>query len=298
MAKVAKKAKDVEESKGTGLIPRIKSTAMSKDSGPMVIRGLSEAKAIEEQANAALMQVDKKRYDLLSHLTLGIIKAAKADGSIDLAKAFGDGKDMGVLNDQLGIALGFRDVVTINAGTPQEAQRVAWSKDVAPMVTSTKEEKDTPEGKRRSTVRSNFLHSLKKCAQTACGIIENKITAKMDKQEGTLLLSGPAVKAQFGQPSVHLNEKQTVGDGDHEVKLTEKPSFVAIAAKAGEKHGKVVHRGSNTRGAQKVLSNPTEALRDIAKTFISFVKKIGKEPNDKQKEILQSVQDVLDEVLT
>jgi hypothetical protein len=297
---MAKKAKvtsgDGEVSESVALVPRIKSTAMSKDIGPLVIKGLSEAKQVEDQANSALRAVDAKRYDLLAKLTMGIVKAARADKSIDLSISFlgkEGAQQSAYLNDQLGIALGFKEVQTLNTGTPQEAKRVAWAGSVAPMVLSTKEEKDTPEGKRKSTVRSNFLHSLKKCAQVACGMLDDKINGKYDEKAGTLMLSGPAIKAQFGQPSVLLNEKQTVGTGDKQVKLTEKPSFVAVAAKAAEKHGHTVKRGSNTRGNARALANPTAAMADIAKSFISFVNKIDK-PNEKQTEILQSVRDAID----
>jgi hypothetical protein len=297
MAKKAKvKAGDSEVSESVALVPKIKATALSKDVGPLVIRGLAEAHSAEAQAQAVLDTVEAKRYDLLSKLTMGIFKAAKADKSIDLSTSFlgkEGAQQSAYLNDQLGIALGFKEVQTINVGTPQEAKRVAWAKGVAELVLSTKEEKDTPEGKRKATIRSNFLHSLKKCAQVACSMLEDKVNGKYDEKAGTLLLSGPSIKAQFGQPSVLLNEKQTIGEGDKKVKLTEKPSFTAIAAKAGEKHGKPVHRGTNTRGNSRALANPTAAMDDIAKSFISFVNKIDK-PNEKQTAILQSVRDAID----
>jgi hypothetical protein len=298
---MAKKAKEAQKEESAALVPVISAKAMSKDIGPLVLKQWAQMYDTEQEVEKVLMQVDAKRYDLLSHLTVGIVKAARNEKSIDLTVAFMDGpegaKAMGHLNDQIGLALGFKEVQTINQGTPQEKKRVAWSKDVASIVLASPEEKGTPAGKRKETIRSNFGHALKKCIRTACGIIENKIDAKMDKKEGTLLLSGPAIKSQFGAPSVHLNEKQKVLDEEGKVvrELTERPSFTAIAAKAAEAHGAVVKRGSNTRG-KKIITNPTQALADIAKSFISIVNKIGT-PNDKQIEVLKGVRDVLDKVL-
>lgn len=292
---MAKKAKAVEGEESTGLVPLIKKGALSLDVGPMVIAGFAKAMSEERQANQLLMQVSAKRYDLLGHLTAGILKAAKADSSIDLGVAFNkDPKAQGLLNDQLGLALGFKMVQTLNGGTKDAKERVAWSKEVSEFVLSTADEKGTDAQKIKNTLRSNFLHALKKCAQAAAGIIDAKMNAKMDDKAGTLQLSGPAVKAMFGQPSVHLNEKQTVGD----IKLTEKPSFTAIAAKAAEKRGAVVNRKSNTRGRSQQLANPTAALEDMTKAYLSMVNKLanGKllEPQIK---LMTHVRDRLDEVL-
>lgn len=292
---MAKKTKAVEGEESTGLVPLIKKGALSLDVGPMVIAGFAKAMSEERQANQLLMQVSAKRYDLLGHLTAGILKAAKADSSIDLGVAFNkDPKAQGLLNDQLGLALGFKMVQTLNGGTKDAKERVAWSKEVSEFVLSTADEKGTDAQKIKNTLRSNFLHALKKCAQAAAGIIDAKMNAKMDDKAGTLQLSGPAVKAMFGQPSVHLNEKQTVGD----IKLTEKPSFTAIAAKAAEKRGAVVNRKSNTRGRSQQLANPTAALEDMTKAYLSMVNKLanGKllEPQIK---LMTHVRDRLDEVL-
>lgn len=293
MAKKAVKGKaEIEES--TGLVPVIRKGALSLDVGPFVIAGFAKARVDEDEANKMLKDVDAKRYDLLSQLTQGILKAARADTSIDLAVAFSkDPKQQGYLNDQLGIALGFKEVQTLNPGTDKEAKRVAWSKSVAGYILSTAEEKATDLGKRKATIRSNFLHALKKCCMAAQSLIDNKIDVKMDKEAGTLRLSGPAVKQIFGAPTVHLNEKQTVGD----VKLTEKPSFTALAANAATKRGNVVNRVSGTRGRSKVLANPTSALEDIAKSFLSIVNTMADKLNDKQRAVLVRVNERLDEVL-
>jgi hypothetical protein len=46
-----------------------------------------------------------------------------------------------------------------------------------------------------------------------------------------------------------------------------------------------------------VLSNPTEALRDIAKSFVSVVNTMKDKMTDKQREIIQGVYDQLDAIL-
>jgi len=81
------------------------------------------------------------------------------------------------------------------------------------------------------------------------------------------------------------------------VKLTEKPSFTALAANAATKRGSVVNRVSGTRGRSKVLSNPTAALEDIAKSFLSIVNTMADKLNDKQRAVLVRVNERLDEVL-
>lgn len=295
MAKKAmKKATAPVEEESTGLVPVIKKGALSQDIGPIVVAGFARTKAEETQAQAMLKDVAAKRYDLLSQLTLGILKAAQADNSIDLTVAFGsEPKKQAYLNDQLGIALGFREVQTLNPGSKDEKQRVAWSKEVAGFILASPDEKGTEKGNRKNTVRSNFLHAVKKCAMAAQSLIDNKIKAKMDKDEGTLQLSGPAVKTIFGAPTVHLNEKDKVGD----VKLTEKPSFTALAANAAEKRGKAVSRVSGTRGQGKALTNPTEALRDMAKSFVSIVNNLKDKLTEEQTKIIKGVYEQLDAVL-
>jgi hypothetical protein len=304
MAKKAVKATDQKGSAAQALlIPKLASKAISKDVGPMVIKGLAEAKRKEDEANLLEKEVASKRYDMLSHLTQGIVKAAKGDGQIDLSVAYQGGPDgvkaMGQLNDYLGLALGFKEVVTINAGTPQEMKRIVWAKAVQPYVIATKEEKGTAEGNAKESFRSNFSHLLKKCARAACTIIDNKIDAKIDKKTNTLLISGPAVKSLYGAPSVLLDEKQTVGEGDKAVKLNERPSFQSLANKGAEKHGATVKGGSNTRGGKVTApSNPAEALMNISNSFLSFIGKVDvAKLDDKTRKTLTDVRDKLDAIL-
>ena len=94
-----------------GLVP-IKKSALSVDVGPRVIHAMF---GMEERVGALVEELHTlrgvKRYEQLSELTLAVAKAARADNNIDLAATYsGDKKAMEKLNDQLGIALGFREV--------------------------------------------------------------------------------------------------------------------------------------------------------------------------------------------
>ena len=240
----------VDESEGTGTalaIPKISAKAMSKDVGVALIRDLAATDADTEKGKAMLAAATTKRYDLQSKLTLAIVKAATNEASINLSHAFSDDKKaQGLLNNQLGVALGYREI----AALPNGKTTVQYVKEVYPYFPSPGEDRDTVEYKKKQTTRSGFLHRLKQCCMVANGIIADKTKAEIDKESGVLKLTGPAVKKQFGTSSVLLNEKQTITDSKGtETKLIEKPSFTAIAARAAEAHGKIINRVSNTRGA-------------------------------------------------
>lgn len=279
------------------IIPSIKKGALSKDVGPAAIVALAMSYTDEQKALQLSQGADRKRYEVLSSLTLAISKAAKADTSIDLtatAKVGSDGqKAMNVLNAQLGLALGFREVIQVGKGDKVK-DKIVWAKSVAQYFPMPGEDKDLPEVKRKDSFRGNFMTTLKKAAMTALGINERGIDAKMDKKEGTLMLSGPEVKKQFGQPSVLLNEVQSIAKGDEKVKLTEKPSFTAIAARAGEAHGKPVHRGSNTRGAAaQSVANPGLAFEAICKSMTQALERM-KSPTEAVIKLVQGVESAVD----
>jgi len=244
-----KVATDETEGMGTALtIPKISAKAMSKDVGIALIRDLAATDSDMEKGKQMLAAAATKRYDLQSRLTLVIVKAAVNETSINLSHAFSDDKKaQGLLNNQLGVALGYREIAML----PNGKATVQYVKDVYPYFPAPGEDRDTVEYKKKQTTRTSFLHRLKQCCMVANGIIADKTKAEIDKESGVLRLTGPAVKKQFGASSVLLNEKQTVKDGKSktETKLTEKPSFTAIAARAAEAHGKVINRVSNTRGA-------------------------------------------------
>lgn len=275
------------------VIPKISAKAMSKDVGPLAIAALAQSLGDDQKAVALAQGAERKRYEVLSSLTLAISKAAKADPSIDLTATTRVGPEgtraMGVLNDQLGIALGFREVAEVKG-----KQRLVYAKAVAQYFPQTGEDKDLPEVKRKGSFRSNFLTTLKKAAMTALGLNERGIDAKYDKKEGTLMLAGPEIKKQFGQPSVLLNEVQRPQKGNEKIELKEKPSFTAIAAKAAEAHGKVINRTSNTRGgAAQAVANPGLAFATICKGMIQALERT-KDPSPAVIKHAQSVESALD----
>lgn len=275
----------------------VKSGALSVDIGPMVIAGLAKSWDVEQKANAMLMEVESKRYDLLSQTTAAIVKAVKADDSIDLSVAFkGDPKLMNVLNDQLGIALGFREItVGVDAGG-NEIKRVATAKAVAKYFPGPKDDKNSQEYKRKSTLRSNFLHMVKKCAMAASGLIESDTQFVQDKESGTLQISGPAVKKAFGQETVLLNEKQVVGEGENSVKLAQKPSFTAVAKMGAEAAGKVLPQRSQT-GISGAAVNTGEAVQKIAKSLADVCAKLKLPADEATKKALAIALNAIDRVL-
>jgi hypothetical protein len=235
---------------------------------------------------------------LLAQTTQAIVKAAKNDSSIDLSIAFsGDAKKMNLLNDQIGLALGFREVTTLPATeTAAEIKRIGYAKAVLKYFPGPKDDKNAPETKRKATLRSNFLHMVKKCAQAASGIITTETDIVTDKATGTLQLTGPAIKKTFGQETVLLNEKQTVGDGEKAVKLAVKPSFTAVAKIGAEAAGKTL----TTRKDSRVASNATDpsvAVQNIAKSLAEACAKLKTPADDATKRALSIAQSAIDKVL-
>lgn len=292
------KVPTVAKAKNEIIIPKIAKGALSKDVGPVVIKQLATAWDDDVKIEQMKVGSEKMKYSALAALTQACVKAARADDSIDLTATTKSGPDgqkaMGVLNDQLGLALGFREVVTVGEGDKAK-QRIIWAAAVKQYFPVSGEDKGLPEVKRKDTFRGNFMTQLKKAAMTALGIVDRDIEVKMDTKAGTLSLSGPEIKKQFGAPSVLLNEKQTVQNskGD-DVKLAEKPSFTAIAAKAAEAHGKHVNRSSNTRGAAtQSLTNPGLALDGICTSMIQALDRL-KEPSKGQIESVKKVESAID----
>jgi hypothetical protein len=294
-AKAAPNGKATEGKKkeaSTAVIPVLKPGAISVDIGPRVISGFMQVADTEAEANKLFAGAASKRYDMLAQLTAGIVKAAKADKTIDLGAYFSkDNKRVNAENDKLGIALGFRSVVTIGEGDSAK-QRVVLAPAVAKLFPGGSDTKGTAEAKRKATVMSNFLHTFKKCAQAAEGIIAKDIKMTVDKDSGTLRLSGPAVKTTFGENSVLLNEKQTVGEGDKAKKLAAKPSFTAVANLGAQEHGVVMKVRKDSR-AQAV--DPVLSFVSVCKALTEAIGKLGDKPDSRQTEALRTVQNAIDQ---
>lgn len=235
----------------TGSIVPIKKTALSLDVGPRVIHAMfADDKRVSEMTAEIATLKGAKRYEQLTELSLAIAKAARADSNIDLGAVFsGDQKQMAKLNNQLGIALGFRE---IKLGEPSKTgvayDVVVTSQAVADCFPMPGENTSTDEYRRKKTFSSNFLTQLKKCAGAALAIVEQKIDARYDAKAGTMLISGPAVKKHFGQERVFLDERKTVESGGVKVELSEKPSFTALSNIAGASRG--VQPATGAGGAQ------------------------------------------------
>lgn len=278
------------------VIATVKTGALSTDIGPMVISGLSTAYVEEAKANAIIESVKTKRYDLLSAMTMAIVKAGKADDTINLAAAFKDDKKgASLLNDQLGLALGFREVTTVGEGDKAK-QKIGYAKTVLKFFPGPKDEKDGPDYNRKATTRSNFLHMLKKCAQAAHGIIVSDLTMTKDKTSGTLRLEGPSLTKQFGAASVLLDEKLTVKDEKGETKLKERPSFTSIARMGAEAEGKVLPTRKQS-GVGGPAIDVDIALQSLCNSLTAALSKITTKPNAKSIEALKVAQAAITEKL-
>lgn len=291
-----KTGKTPKEPKPDKPVPVIKSGALSVDVGPMVLAGLSKSYEDENKAKALLSAVETKRFDLLAVMTQAIVKAAKADGSIDLSATFAnDAKKMNVLNDQLGLALGFREVTVTKDAGGKEHKRIGYAKTVLKYFPGPKDKEDQGEYQRKSTLRSNFLHMLKKCAQASSAIVENDIVVKKDEKSGTLMVSGPKIQQQFGQDSVLLNDKLNIGEGESKITLKEKPSFTAMAKMGAAASGKVLPIRQDSR-IQSGAVDPDTAIISICNTLVTALGKLQGHPMAKTIEALNSAKSAIDKI--
>lgn len=281
------------------IVPNAK--ALSVDVGPRVIASLAKVGEMDEQIKTMTAQYNAKRYDMLSATTEAIVKAAKADLRINLGAAFsGDPKQMNALNDQLGIVLGTRIVVTVGKGD-KATQKVVGSDAVSkffPRKSDDPAYKESAEYKRANTTRSNWLHMLKKCSQAASGIIETNSVMKIDKASGTLQLTGPAIKSAFGAATVSLDEKQTVGEGKAAKKLDARPSFTAIANMGAKAAGKVlVSREQSRKNVLAAAGAPVDlatAIVSLCNTLVTSINKLPETVTDAQRKALESVRSAID----
>lgn len=292
--KAAKKGKGKATPTTETALITVSSGAMSKDVGPVVIASLAQTYAQEQKAHDMLQGVQAKRYDLLANTTSAIVKAAINDENVDLSKAFDpDKKTAQALNEQLQIALGVKEYQDVKG-----KKRLVYTKEVSKFFPTAKDKKDDPKTQQKATLRSNFIHLLKKCSQAATAIVDNKIDHSIDKESGTLLLSGSTVQKVFGADEVLLNEKQTIsfnGDGSKEpVQLKERPSFQALANIAAQDHGAVLKKRADGRTGPAVDSET--AIVSLSATMVKAIGKMSK-PTDAQRKALESVRSAIEQVL-
>lgn len=267
--KPAPKAKGAVTEGGTALVPLPKS-ALSVDVGPSCLKLLDKARADHATAQDLMKGVESSKFKVISAVTLAIIKAAKADKNITLSNIYsGDNKLKNELHNQLGIALGTRMLKEIKDGNTVTT-RVVPSPAVLDFFPSAGEKKDSPDWARKETLRSNWTTLVGRAAGTACGVVDKGMTAAMDKKAGTLMISGPAVKAHFGADKVLLNENISQVSKDKPLKA--RPSFTAVRdIGAKENNAAPIGGKSNTRtGGQGQTTaapkpvNADDAFRSMA----------------------------------
>lgn len=279
------------------VLATVKASALSIEVGPKVLGILDKTFKDEAKANEMLGEIKAKRFDALAMTTEAIVKAAKADDSINLAATFsGDTKQMNILNDQLGLALGFREKIEVVDGKGEKSFKIATAKGVVKYFPGPKEDKKSVEYQRKNTFRSNFLHLVKKCAQAAHAIIEKDMKISIDKDTGTLQIAGPEVKKVFGQDSVLLNDKLTIGEGENVTTLKAKPSFTAIAKLGAEAEGQTLTTRKDSRVASGAV-NPQTAIQSIAHSLVQALSKLSEKPDAKTIEALEAVYSAVDKVL-
>lgn len=282
------------------IVPKIKANALSLDIGPKVIEIFNKSAIEQDRGHELLNSAQGKKYEGMSLLTQGILKAASADTSIDLSAAFsGDKKKMEHLTKQIGLALGFREVQTQKDGD-KSVERVVIAKSVAKYFPGPNEDTKSAEYQRKNTFRANFSTTVKHCAQAAEGLKLSEAKVTFDSANGTLRLSGPKVKEHFGADDVLLNENASQKGKD--APLAHRPSFTEIRALAGEEHDAAVHRGSNTRGTTVGASapkpvDPEAALVSLAHTLIGAIGKYEGPVPVKVREALAQVVNTISEKL-
>lgn len=261
----AKKPKAAKAPETASAIVPLPKSALSTDVGPSCLKLLDKARADHATAQDLMKGVESSKFKVISAVTLAIIKAARADKNITLANIYsGDNKLKNELHNQLGIALGTRMLKEIKDGDTTMT-RVVPTPAVADFFPAAGEKKDTPDYARKDTLRSNWTTLVGRAAGTACGVIDKGMKAEMDKKAGTLMLSGPAVKTQFGADKVLLNEN--ISQVSKEKPLKARPSFTAIRDMGALVHNAAPIGGkSNTRtgGSGEKQEAPKPVNPDVA----------------------------------
>ena len=302
----APKATEVEASEASTstevVTYNVRASAMQTDIGPRVINMLQGFQKEEEKIAKQVDALKAKRYDVLADLTMGIVNLAKNDDSIDLSDVFsGDQKKINRLNDRCGVALGWREIVTVNG-----KQTTVYASSVSKYFpigkkAGGKEDKESDAYKRKQTFSTNYMKQVKKAQMAAFGILETNTEMEKD-DSGTLLLSGPVITDRFGSESVLLNEKQTVQEGETAIQLKAKPSYTEIANIGAEKAGRTLTKRPDSRKEQAKEEPEVDAETAIVAMCDNLIKATNRLHNgdgigDKAREALERVQNVIEEVL-
>lgn len=296
-AVIAKGAANIPASKGKELaIVMPKSGAMSADIG-LKVAALMEATV---RADLQIRELSKaktdKTYEVQAWLTAAFVKAHKADNSIDLALSLSDDdKAIESLNQKLYIATGLKTVQMVGDAGAQKP-RVDWTPGkIAEMLKINKKTDPEAVQRQKGTFRTNLAHQFQKAQRAALELLDKDI--KFTHEAGTLRLTGPAVQAAYGTPSVLLNEKQTQtvfdkrGKVTGEVKLKGKPSFTDMARRASEARGKVVHQRVDSRAK---VSDPNKYLIELSGYLVKALEGFKGELTKDATAALESVQSAIE----
>lgn len=224
--------------------------ALSVDIGPQVLSLFSGAAAEQQKQEALVQSLNQKKYSAASMLVQGVLKAAQADSRIDLGAAFSeDTERKTTLFNMLRQALGTHEWVEPDKGKPT----LVLTREATRYLPGPKDKADTPEYRRKESVRVNFAASLKMAACAAAGIMDmNAVVTPMPKA-GTLMIAGPEVEKLFGKSEVELNGAQK----EQEVKARPTLALLRDVA-AANRDVKSVNRNASRSGAT-AASGPSAA---------------------------------------
>jgi hypothetical protein len=279
------------------LVPMPKAGALSLDAGITALKyiaALSDDERAIEQLEAG---VASNRGKAQVTLALAIWKLAKNDASVNLAASVtGDKAEKNKLGKQVRLGLGM-----VHYSKTQGGKDVLVSTPEVADIMDANTSDDDATRRRKESIRTNFSTMLSKCMKVALHAIDNDL--KVGQDGGFLRLTGAAIKDQFGEASVLLNENQAQPMLDKRGKPTKelrelkaKPSFTEIMRKASEAHGKV--QAARTDSRTKTI-DPAKYLTDLCVALVKALEK-AKLPDPMPKALsdaLESAYSALDKAL-
>lgn len=294
-------------------VPKLNPDALSVDVAPRVLSMLTDAEKAEQKLHEQERKVEGTRYAARKEIVLAMLKAAAADTQIDLHNYYRDTKAVTRINEQIGLALGWRAITTKTVGKGDKMRTIestVYSPSVSKFFPS---DKDGPtERSKKTNFRTNFLHLIKECGQAAATILAEGMKVEEVPAEQTLMLTGPAVEKHFGVAEVVLNEKQVVPVIDDETgeqatdtegkpletKLSVKPSLTAIAKMgAAKRQPQAAGSGTGKAGAGKAKEPPIvgdAAFVSLCETLLKAINRIEGRPTDKQKRAMEQVANAIE----
>jgi hypothetical protein len=288
--------------------------ALSTSVGATVLSLLSKTEIAAEKITAARSELKRRGYEALALTTQALHRGAKADPTFDPGAIFSG--DKALKRDTITRArliLGVLEVAPVKDKkgnikntyvVPKSAQKYFPSPtNPADYVTAKgKDGKETRDfsdaGRHKETFRTNFDKLLRKCIQATDDLLQRNAVVSYDKDEQTLRLSGPSIKAQFGIDTVLVNERTTIADPKDKantIELETKPSYQGLASHAAVTyHGVVL--GKRGKVAQEPASDEDHFIA-MCKSVISAINKIGDAMTDEQLDALTSLRSAIDEAM-